>query len=419
MSADATPDGAIARSPKADSSADPLLEAGQRYLLGNYRQAPFVLERGKGSEVWDTRGRRYLDLCAGVAVSALGHDHPRLTAALAAQAATLIHTSNYFFNAPNIRLAEALCKRTGFDRAFFGNSGAEAVEALLKLARRYFYARGEASRYKIIAFHNAFHGRTLGALAATGTPKYHEGFGPLGGVTHLTYGDLGAVRSAMSPEIAAILVEPVQGEGGVLPAPVGFLPALRRIADDNGALLLLDEVQTGIGRTGRFLACEHEGVKADGIALAKGLGGGYPIGAMLCREAVGAALTPGTHGSTFGGGPLASTAALTVLEVLEEEGLIAAAETKGALLGALLADLITRHPRTVIEARGLGLLRGLRVAAGIDVRTVLNKARDRGLLLTVAGADVLRFTPPLVIRESELEEAARILDAVLTEIEAS
>jgi acetylornithine/N-succinyldiaminopimelate aminotransferase len=419
MSADATPEGATARPAKTEPSAEPLLDTAQRYLLGNYRQAPFVLERGQGSELWDTTGRRYLDLCAGVAVSSLGHDHPRLVAALTAQAAKLIHTSNYFFNAPNVRLAEALCTRTGFDRAFFCNSGAEAIEALLKLARRYFYARGEASRYKVIAFHNAFHGRTLGALAATGTPKYHEGFGPLSGVTHLTYGDIGAVRSAMSPEIAAILVEPVQGEGGVLPAPPGFLPALRRLADEHGALLLVDEVQTGIGRTGRFLACEHEDVRADGIALAKGLGGGYPIGAMLCREQVGAALTPGTHGSTFGGGPLASIAALTVLEVLEEEGLIAAAESKGARLSALLSDLVLRHPRTVVEERGMGLFRGLRVAAGVDVRTVLNKARDKGVLLTVAGADVLRFTPPLVVRESELEEGARVLDAVLCELEAS
>lgn len=419
MSADATPEGATARPAKTEPAAEPLLDTAQRYLLGNYRQAPFVLERGKGCELWDTTGRRYLDLCAGVAVSSLGHDHPRLVAALAAQAAKLIHTSNYFYNAPNVRLAEALCTRTGFDRAFFCNSGAEAIEALLKLARRYFYARGEASRYKVIAFHNAFHGRTLGALAATGTPKYHEGFGPLSGVTHLTYGDIGAVRSAMSPEIAAILVEPVQGEGGVLPAPAGFLSALRKVADEHGALLLVDEVQTGIGRTGRFLACEHEGVKADGIALAKGLGGGYPIGAMLCREHVGAALTPGTHGSTFGGGPLASTAALTVLEVLEQEGLVAAAETKGARLSALLSELVQRHPRTVAEERGMGLFRGLRLAAGVDVRTVLNKARERGVLLTVAGADVLRFTPPLVVRESELEEGARVLDAVLSELEAS
>lgn len=393
-----------------------LLGVGERRLLGNYRQAPFVLERGQGCELYDTEGRRYLDMCAGVAVSALGHAHPRLTAAIAAQAGRLMHTSNYFYNRENLLLAEELCQKTGFDRAFFCNSGAEANEAMLKLCRRFFYTRGEAHRFRIIAFHNAFHGRTLGALALTGTPKYREGFGPpLQGVTHVPYGDVDAVRAAMGPDVAGILVEPVQGEGGVLPPPPGFLKQLRAIADEHGALLLLDEVQTGIGRTGRWLGSEHDGVLGDAAALAKGLGGGFPIGALVLRERLNGALTPGTHGSTYGGGPLASAAARTVLAVVEEEGLCAAAERNGERLGRGLAAIAARHPEICAGERGRGLLRGLLLAPGIDPRKALGAARDRGVLLTVAGADVLRFTPPLIISEAQIDEAVEKVEAALAE----
>jgi acetylornithine/N-succinyldiaminopimelate aminotransferase len=418
-----TPDGTIpeaARPSRPDSpraeAREPLLAVAERRLLGNYRQAPFVLQSGKGCEVFDTEGRRYLDLCAGVAVSSLGHAHPRLTATIAAQAATLMHTSNYFYNAENVRLADELCQKTGFDRAFFCNSGTEAIEALLKLARRHFYAKGQRDRYRVIAFHHAFHGRTLGALAATGTPKYHEGFGPLPGVTHVAYGDVTAVRDAMGPDVAAILVEPVQGEGGVLPAPAGFLAELRRVADAHDALLLMDEIQTGIGRTGKMLGAEHDGVAADALALAKGLGGGFPIGAMLCREELAAALPPGTHGTTFGGNPLASAAARTVLRVLDDEGLVEGAARKGAHLSRALAALAERRPSVCVEERGRGLLRGLRLAPGIDLRAALERVRDRGVLLTVAGADVLRFSPPLVIREAELDEGVAAVDAALASL---
>ncbi|AKT35894.1 aspartate aminotransferase family protein [Chondromyces crocatus] len=393
-----------------------LLALGETRLLGNYRQAPFVLERGAGCELFDTEGRRYLDLCAGVAVSALGHAHPRLVAALAAQAARLIHTSNYFYNRENLLLAEELCQKTGFDRAFFCNSGAEANEALLKLARRYHFSRGEPHRYRVIAFHNAFHGRTLGAVALTGTPKYREGFGPpLQGVTHVSYGDVEAVKAAMGPDVAGILVEPVQGEGGVLPPPEGFLKALRDIADEHGALLLLDEVQTGIGRTGHWLGCQHDGVLGDAAALAKGLGGGFPIGALVLREHLNAALPPGSHGSTYGGGPLASTAARTVLAVIEEEGLCEAARRNGERLARGLAGIAARHPRIATGERGRGLLRALVLAEGVDPRKALGAVRDRGILLTVAGADALRFTPPLVISEAQIDEALHNVEIALAE----
>jgi acetylornithine/N-succinyldiaminopimelate aminotransferase len=226
---------------RVDPSPPDLLALGQARLLGNYRQAPIVLARGRGSEVWDTEGRRYLDLCAGVAVSSLGHAHPRLTAAIAEQAGRLLHASNYFYNEENVRLADELCRTFGYDRAFFCNSGAEANEAMLKLARRFFYAQGQKDRYRFVAFHQSFHGRTMGAVSLTGNPKDHEGFGPpLAGITHVAYGDVAAVRDVMGPDVAAILVEPVQGEGGVVPPPPGYLAALRRVADEHGALLLVD-----------------------------------------------------------------------------------------------------------------------------------------------------------------------------------
>jgi acetylornithine/N-succinyldiaminopimelate aminotransferase len=401
--------------PASAPAAEPLL-ASQKHLLGNYRQAPFVLDRGKGCELFDTEGRRYLDMCAGVAVSALGHAHPRLVAAIAEQAGRLMHVSNYFFNAENLRLADDLCAKTGFDRAFFCNSGAEANEAMLKLARRHFFGRGEAARSRIIAFDNAFHGRTLGAVALTGTPKYREGFGPpLGGVTHVPYGDVAAVRAAMGPDVAGILVEPVQGEGGVTPAPSGFLAELRRIADEHGALLLLDEVQTGIGRTGRWLGSSHDGVDGDAVALAKGLGGGFPVGALLLRERLNAALPPGTHGSTYGGNALASAAARTVLAVIEEDRLCEAATRRGEQLSRGLAALAGRLPKACTGERGRGLLRGLVLAPGVDPRAALSRARDRGVLLTIAGSNVLRFTPPLIVTEAEIDEAVVQVEAALVE----
>lgn len=399
--------------PAMSSDQTLLLEAARGHLYPNYRQPPFVLSRGRGVELWDLEGRRYLDLCAGIAVSTLGHGHPRLTQAIAEQAGKLIHVSNYFFNEPNLRLVQALCRLSGFDRVFFCNSGTEAIEAMLKLARRHFFDRGERERYHVVAFHNSFHGRTLGSLAVTGQAKYRDGFGPLSGVRHVPFGDAGAVERAMTAQVAAILVEPIQGEGGVTPAPPGFLPALRQIADRHGALLLADEVQSGIGRTGRFLAFEHEGVHADATALAKGLGGGVPIGALLCREALAGALPPGSHGSTFGGNPLASAAALTVLEVLESEGLVERAVRLGRHLAGRLGALADEHARHVATARGMGLLQVVVLRDHVDARSVLEKLRESGVLLTLAGGQGVRFSPPLVVEQADLDEGVDRLDALL------
>ena len=391
-----------------------LVEAGHTFLYPNYRQPPFVFVRGEGSWLFDASGKRYLDLYAGIAVSTLGHAHPKLTAAIAAQAGKLLHVANYFYNEPNVRLAEKLCRLTEMDRAFFCNSGTEAIEATLKLARRYFHAQGQTQRQRIIAFRNSFHGRTLGALAATGQDKYKDGFGPLPGVTHVAYGDLEAVRAAMGADVAGVLVEPVQGEGGVLAAPPGFLRELRELTSNAGALLLADEVQTGIGRTGKFLSFQHEGIQPDAIALAKALAGGVPIGAMVCKKFLEEALPPGSHGSTFGGNPLASAAALAVLDVLENDGLMAQVAVRGEELSQLLGRTASKFPKLVECARGRGLLQALVLREGVDARKVLGALQEAGVLLTIAGGQALRFSPPLIITRAELEEGVAVLDRTLS-----
>ncbi|HEX8790773.1 MAG TPA: acetylornithine/succinylornithine family transaminase [Polyangiaceae bacterium] len=395
------------------SENDALVALARKRLYPNYKPAPLALVRGRGCEVFDADGRRWLDLCAGVAVCAVGHGHPVLARAIAEQAASLMHVSNYFYNGPNIRLADELCRRTGFDRAFFCNSGAEANEAMLKLARHHFFMTGQNQRVRVIAFHNAFHGRTLGALSMTGTTKYREGFGPLGPVTHVTYGDVEAVSREMRDDVCAIIVEPLQGEGGVLPAPRGFLSLLRNIADDAGALLLVDEVQTGVGRLGRFLGSEGSGMRADAIALAKGLGGGFPIGAMLTTEKLAGALPPGSHGSTFGGNALACAASLAVLRILDDEKLVEGAREKGEALGQMLDRLARELPSVCEGARGEGLLRGLILRQGFVARDVLPRVQEAGVLLTAAGERVLRFSPPLVVTTAELEEGVRAVRAAL------
>ncbi len=401
------------------SKSAELLDAARSHLYQNYRPAPFVVERGSGCELFDVDGKRCLDLGAGVAVSALGHAHPELVKAIADQAAKVIHVSNYYYNEPNIRLATELCKRTGYDRAFFCNSGTEANEALLKLARHHFFGRGEKERVRVIAFHKAFHGRTLGALSMTGTPKYREGFGELGAVTHVPYGDLAAVEAAMGPDVAAVNVEPVQGEGGVFVAPPGFIAGLRKICDAAGALLLVDEVQAGVGRLGRFLGHDGCGARADAVALAKGLGGGVPIGAMLTTEALAGALPPGTHGSTFGGNPLTCAASLAVLRVMDEEKLVEGAREKGAALHRMLEALVAELPHACEGARGEGLLQGLVLRQGLVARELVARAQQLGVLLTAAGERVLRFCPPLVVSVAQLEEGVAVVRKLLLEVPAT
>lgn len=388
-----------------------LLATARAVLLGNYRPSPIVLARGEGRRVWDVDGRAYLDLSGGIAVTSVGHANPRLAKAIAAQAGTLMHVSNLFYNDKAILLAQALTERTGYDRAFFCNSGAEANEAMLKLARRHAFVRGETARTEIVATWNGFHGRTMGALTMTGQPKYHEGMGPmLPGVSCVAYGDLAALAAAVSEKTAAVILEPVQAEGGVIVASPEYLLGARAICDKAGALLLFDEVQTGYGRTGTFLAREHTGVWPDACSLAKGIAGGFPLGAMLVRAHVAEALVPGTHGTTFGGNPLACAAALEVLRIFEDEGLVENAAKQGAYLRE---RLLAMGVASVAAVRGQGLLVGIALAEHVDGPAVLAALLERGVLVTLASPTVIRLVPALNITQAEIDEGLVALEAVL------
>jgi predicted acetylornithine/succinylornithine family transaminase len=392
-----------------------LIASGQRLLLSNYGRSPVVMSRGEGCMLWDVEGRRYLDMTAGIAVCVLGHAHPGLAQAIAQQATRLHHTSNLYYIEAQVRLAEALARRGFAGRMFFCNSGAEANEAALKIARRYqIVVRNQPERTELVAFDGGFHGRTMGALSVTGQPKYRQGFGPLvPGVHFVHFGDIEAVRAVVGDKTCAVITEPIQAEGGINLPPPGYLQELRRVCHERGALLIFDEVQTGVGRTGTFYAYEKEGAVPDVLTLAKGLAGGVPMGAMIANDDVARAFEPGTHASTFGGNPLASTAALYLQHAIDEQGLLARCQEMGAHLGsALLRMAERRRPRTR-GARGRGLLQGL-VLDG-DAGPVVAKARDRGLLVSVAGGNVVRFAPALVVGRAEIDEAVAILDAVLAE----
>lgn len=393
-----------------------LLEWSATYHTPNYGRAPICLVRGDGVRVWDTEGREYLDFVAGIAVTALGHCHPRVTGAIREAAATLLHVSNLFHTAPQVHLAKLLVEHSFADRVFFCNSGAEANEAAIKLARKYAKERFASDRYEIIATRHSFHGRTLATVTATGQEKYQHGFEPLvPGFKHVPYNDLRAMERALDSRTAAILVEPIQGEGGVSVPDDDYLPGLRKLADESGALLILDEVQTGMGRTGRLWAHQHAGIEPDVMTLAKALANGVPIGAMLAREEVARALTPGSHASTFGGTPFVTSVALETLSTVIGERIPERAGRVGAHLAGGLRGLQARHP-TMREVRGRGLLLGVELdrAAG----PLVEACRDAGLLVLTAGERVLRLTPPLIVDEGECDRALAVLDEALTRIGA-
>lgn len=383
-----------------------------RVLTPNYRPQPIALVRGEGCRLFDADGRGYLDLMGGIATAVLGHCHPRVVAALEKQAHTLWHVSNLYTTAPQVELAERLVRHCFAERVFFANSGAEANEAALKLARRYARSRAE-DRFEIVAFEAGFHGRTLFTVSATGTPAYWKGFEPLvPGIHHAPYGDLDATRRLLSDRTAAIIVEPVQGEGGVRPAPPGFLAGLRALADENGCLLIFDEVQTGMGRTGSLFAHQAADVTPDVMTLAKALGNGIPIGAMLTRSDVAEALVPGTHASTFGGNPLAAACASAVLDELVEGGVLERSRKVGEHLGARLDALARRlGPEQVVEARGVGHLRGIELAR--PVAPVIDHCRERGVLVIGAGERVVRIAPPLIVTEAEVDEGVAVLEEAI------
>jgi len=384
-------------------------ERAQRALTPNYRQQPLALVRGSGARVWDADGAEYLDFLGGVAVNVLGHCHPALVRALEEQARTLWHVSNHYFVPRQVELAESLLAATPFARrVFFCNSGAEANEAMLKLARKFHADRGHPERNEIVACNDSFHGRTLFTLTAGGQEKYQHGFEPLvPGVRHVPFGDLAALDAALDARTAAFLVEPILGEAGVVTPPEGFLEAARKLTRERGILLCLDEVQTGIGRTGTMWAHEWVGVAPDVLSSAKGLGGGFPIGAILATEEVGAHLTAGSHGSTFGGNPLACAVALAVLRELTG-GVLERSREVAARLRAGLEKIGGRVERV----RGRGMLLGV-VLRGVAAGEVMKGARDRGLLVNAIGDDVLRLAPPLTLTAAEAELAVERLAAAV------
>jgi len=395
-------------------SAD-LIARGNQLLLSNYGRSPVVLQRGVGCQLFDVEGRRYLDMTAGIAVCVVGHGDPGLAQALYAQAQTLHHTSNLYFIEAQIALAERLSRRGFAGRFFFCNSGTEANEAALKIARRYqAVVRGQPERTELIAFEGSFHGRTVGALSITGQPKHREGFGPLlADVRFLPFGDIAAARQAISERTCAVFAEPIQAEGGINLPPPGYLQELRRLCTERGAVLVFDEVQTGVGRTGTFYAFEKEGAVPDVVTLAKGLAGGVPMGAMIASDEVGQAFVPGTHASTFGGNPLACAAALYLQQVIDDRRLLAHCQEVGAHLGSALLRLCERRRPKIRGARGRGLLQGL-VLEG-EAAPLVAKAREKGLLLSAAGANVVRFAPALIVTRAEIDEALGILETVLVE----
>jgi acetylornithine/N-succinyldiaminopimelate aminotransferase len=395
--------------------SDSLIERAQQVVMPTYKRFPIVFSEGKGVYLTDVEGKRYLDFVAGIAVNTLGHGHPRLVEAIASQAGQLMHCSNLYWTRPQIELAETLTCLAGMSTAFFCNSGAEAVEAALKLARKHqSRLNPDAPRTRIIAMTNSFHGRTFGALSATGQEKYHHGFEPLlPHVIHVPFNDLDALKAQIDERSAAVILEPLQGEGGIQPADVAYLKAVRELCDETGTLLIFDEVQSGVGRTGAYFAWQQSGVQPDIMALAKGLGGGFPIGAIVVSEKVAQSFQPGDHASTFGGNPLACTAALTVLTVLEEEHLLDNVKARGQQLCAGLERLQGQFPQLIGQVRGQGLMLGLVMTPPELVAKVVATCMAQGLLLVGAGADAIRFVPPLVVNATEIDEALAILEQAL------
>ncbi|PTW62145.1 acetylornithine aminotransferase [Breoghania corrubedonensis] len=387
-------------------------------LFGTYARSELAFVKGEGCWLETADGRRFLDFAAGIAVNSLGHAHPHLVTVLQEQAAKLWHVSNLYTVPGQERLGRRLIEATFADRVFFTNSGAEAMEACIKTARRYQYANGSPERYGIITFEGAFHGRTLATIAAGGQAKYLEGFGPKApGFTQVPFGDLDALKAAIDETTAAILIEPIQGEGGIRPVPHDFLRALRTLCDTHGLLLIFDEVQTGVGRTGKFFAHEWSGITPDLMGIAKGIGGGFPMGACLATEEASACMVPGTHGTTFGGNPLAMAVGNAVLDVVLADGFIDGVARKGLSLKQKIASVIDTHPHVFETVRGEGLMLGLKCR--VPVSEVVLAGRAQGLLSVPAGDNVVRFLPPLTISEEDMDEAVSRLDAAAAAVEGA
>jgi len=391
-----------------DATEEQIAVFDQQRRMRTYTRQPLQIVRGSGSYVWDAHDGKYLDFTSGIAVCALGHCHPRLIAAAQSQLETLWHISNLYLTVPQAQLAERLTRASEMDRVFFSNSGAEANEAAIKLARRYSKSKYGAHKGEVLTFVNSFHGRTIATVTATAQPKYQEGFGPLpGGFRYVDDFTEAAVKAAVSAKTCAIMIEPVQGEGGVYPVPTEFLTWLREYCDESGLLLIFDEVQTGAGRSGEWLAWQKIGVKPDIVTMAKALGGGLPIGAALATENVAAAFTPGAHGSTFGGNPVVARVALEVLDIVMAPGFLEVVRRRGQQLGNGLCALAALNP-SITDVRGLGLMWGVQLS-GPWAGNVVEACRERGLLVLTAGANTVRLLPPLTISAAEIDMALTIL----------
>ena len=387
------------------------------YLQTFGERTPVAFTHGADCALYGLDGKAYLDFLGGIAVTALGHNHPAVTAAITRQAARLIHCSNLYYIPAQAELARLLVTNSALDRVFFCNSGAEANEAAFKLARKYFRARDE-ERYEIITAANSFHGRTLATLAATGQTKYQEPFRPLTpGFLHAAYNDLPAIEAAITPRTCAVLLETIQGEGGVIEADARYLQGVEALCRKHGLLLILDEVQTGMGRTGKLFSYEHFDLRPDIVTLAKALGNGMPVGAALCTQRVADALAPGDHGSTFGGNPLACAAALAVVRTMLETPLLAQAATTGDLFKRELLQLAMRHPRQASAVRGRGLLLGLQLTQRAEGKEVVRRALERGFLINCAGHNTLRFAPPLTVSPAHIAALTKALGEIFTEME--
>ncbi len=389
------------------------METADRVMAATYNRFPIVLTRGDGCTLYDAKGRTYTDFVAGIAVCNLGHAHPRVAEAVADQARRLVHVSNLYYTMPQIALAEWLVEHSFADRVFFCNSGAEANEAAIKLARKYFKDRGAPERFRIITMEGSFHGRTMATLSATGQAKIKKGFEPLlDGFDIVPFNDLEAIRGAITGETCAVMLEPIQGEGGVrCPAP-GYLEGLRKLCDEEGLLIVFDEVQTGMGRTGKLFAYEHFGMVPDIMTLAKALANGLPMGAMLAKEEVAASFTPGSHASTFGGTPLVSAAALRVVKILLEEGVLRNCEKVGQYFKDRLLELKSKYS-FIQEVRGKGLLLGLDLSC--DGVSIVKACMERGFLINCTQEHILRFIPPLIIQEAQIDSLIVCLDNVFEE----
>lgn len=386
---------------------------GEKYLMGNYTRQPIAFDRGEGAYIWDASGNKYLDFVTGLAVNALGHGHPKVVEAVKGQSGKFLHSSNLYWIANQAELAQLLIEHSCLDRVFLCNSGTEANEAAIKLARRFFQTvRGE-KRSTIITFSKSFHGRTIAAATATAQDSIHSGFDPLPcGFVYLPFNDISALKTAMDETVCAVMLEPVQGEGGINVADRDFLKEVREECDRTGALLILDEIQCGMGRTGKLFAYEHYGIKPDIVTLAKALGGGLPLGAVLASETVSAAFGPGSHGSTFGGNPVSCAAGIAVMETVLMDGFLSQVREMGAYLREGAASLAQKYS-FIKEIRGLGLMLGieLEVAGG----GIVDACRDKGLLLNCASKTVLRLLPPLNVTREQVDEAVSIMDQVLGE----